>query len=94
MFRREVQGCDEPFSFLLFHLFTCGSVIHAGYCFLPDLSAEMADEANEDSRCSQAPQQHTESHLLEAADGARANANHPAPVQSAPKESAPPIPAV
>ncbi|KAL6088516.1 hypothetical protein STEG23_024789 [Scotinomys teguina] len=31
------------------------SVIHAGYCFLPDLSAEKTDGDKEDSRCSQGP---------------------------------------
>lgn len=48
LFRREVQGC------YVFHLCTFGSAIHEGYCFLPDLSAEKADELKEDSRCSQA----------------------------------------
>lgn len=52
----------------------------------------MADEANEDSRCSQAPEQHQSHTCSVAADGAGANTDHPAPVQSAPKESAPPIP--
>lgn len=55
-----VLGTIFPSPFSSMHVWVCYC---AGYCFLPDLSAEKADGVNEDSRCSQGPEQHIQPRL-------------------------------